>query len=418
MPLRRLSSRATLLLAAALAALLLAACGDDGTQSSTGAEATSTTAATSQATTAETGSSTGAEGSAAEAGTVVPAPDADPGEVELYFTSGEQFEAVRRPKPTGGDEIEAVTEELVEGPTEAEASRKVEVQTAIPEGTEVHSIRLSDDGTAEVELTSAFLRGVPADPAARDEDEQAELDARVGQVAHTLDQFDRVKRTRVVAGGVEAPATEPDEYAKPASGPKDADAGADKRRSGRGKGSGSAGVRRIQDRLAALRYLPRSAVDGVNGYRTQQAVIAFQAWEKLDRDGVVGPITKAALADASPPRPKLDGPSKRVEVYRDKGVALLVKDDRTKRAIHVSTGAAGTETPRGRFEVFRKELNSWSVPFQTWLPFASYFFQGIAFHEYPDVPPYPASHGCVRVPAPEAEVVYDFAGIGTAVAVR
>lgn len=403
-------------LALVLAALSLAACGDGESGSDATSTAATGTDAVSESTTGEVQSPTGEQGSAAEAGTVVPEPEADPGQVELYFTSGEQFEAVKRPEPAGGDEIEAVTKELVEGPTGSEATRKVEVQTAIPADTEVRSVRLTDDGTAEVELTSAFLRGVPPDPAARDEDEQAELDARVGQVAHTLDQFDQVKRTRVVAGGVAAPVTEPDEYEKPASQPKHS--GSAKRESKRGKGSGSASVRRIQDRLADLHYLPRSAVDGVDGYRTQQAVIAFQSWEKLDRDGVVGPITKAALADAKPPRPKLGGPSKRVEVYRDKGVALLVKDDRTKRAIHVSTGAPGTETPRGRFEVFRKELNSWSVPFQTWLPFASYFFQGIAFHEYPDVPPYPASHGCVRVPAPEAEVVYDFAGIGTAVAVR
>ena len=33
------------------------------------------------------------------------------------------------------------------------------------------------------------------------------------------------------------------------------------------------------------------------------------------------------------------------------------------------------------------------------------------------MPPYPASHGCVRVPVPEAREVYDFAGIGTAVLV-
>ena len=52
-----------------------------------------------------------------------------------------------------------------------------------------------------------------------------------------------------------------------------------------------------------------------------------------------------------------------------------------------------------------------------WLRLASYFNQGIAFHEYPDVPPYPASHGCVRVPAPDARRVYDFASIGTAVVV-
>lgn len=403
---------------AALAlAAALASCGDEET--TTGSTAAADPTATASTTTASE-QAAGGEGSAAEAGVVVPEPgsEAEPDEVELYFTSGEQFEPVERPEPqTPGKEaeLEAVTEELVEGPTQAESDRKVEVQTAIPADTEVRSVRLAGDGTAEVQLTSAFLRGVPADPGDRDEDEQAELDARVGQLAHTLGQFDGVRRTKVVAGGVAAPATEPDEYEKPARAPKEgAAAAAAKRR----KGSGSASVRRLQRRLARLRYLPKSAVDGINGYRTEQAVIAFQSWEKLDRDGVVGPMTKAALADAHPPRPKLGGPSKRVEVYRDKGVALLVKDDRTKRAIHVSAGAAGTETPRGRFEVFRKELNSWSVPFQTWLPYASYFFQGIAFHEYPDVPPYPASHGCVRVPAPEAKVVYDFAGIGTAVAVR
>ena len=57
------------------------------------------------------------------------------------------------------------------------------------------------------------------------------------------------------------------------------------------------------------------------------------------------------------------------------------------------------------------------MPFQTWLPYASYFNRGIAFHEYPDVPTYPASHGCVRVPAPEAPCVYRFAKLGTAVVV-
>ena len=86
-------------------------------------------------------------------------------------------------------------------------------------------------------------------------------------------------------------------------------------------------------------------------------------------------------------------------------------------AIHVSSGGPGNETPAGTFAVFRKELRSWSVPFQVWLPYASYFNQGIAFHEYPDVPPTPASHGCVRVPAPEAPGVYKFAKIDTPVIV-
>ena len=176
-------------------------------------------------------------------------------------------------------------------------------------------------------------------------------------------------------------------------------------------------MRALQERLAELRYLPERAVDGVEGYRTQQAVIAFQSWRGLERDGIVGPKTQAALDRASPPKPKAEGPARRIEVFREKGVTLLISNDRVKRAIHVSTGGPGNETPTGSYEVFRKELKSWSVPFQTWLPYASYFNNGIAFHEYPDVPTFPASHGCVRVPAPEAKGVYQFASIGTAVVV-
>jgi len=82
-----------------------------------------------------------------------------------------------------------------------------------------------------------------------------------------------------------------------------------------------------------------------------------------------------------------------------------------------SSGAPGYETNAGSFKVFRKERNSWSYPYQVWLPWASYFDGGIAFHEYKDVPPYPASHGCVRVSAPEARFVYEFATMGTPVTV-
>ena len=189
------------------------------------------------------------------------------------------------------------------------------------------------------------------------------------------------------------------------------------RRVKRAPEKGIAGTRKIQERLADLGYLPRKAVDGVYGYRTEQAVMALQAWEGIDRDGIVGPMTRAALADARRPRPRPAKAPRRIEVYRDKGVALLIRKGETRRVIHVATGGPGTETPSGTYRVFRKELQSWSVPFSVWLPYASYFNNGIAFHEYPDVPPYPASHGCVRVPAPEAKLVYEFASINTVVKV-
>ena len=173
----------------------------------------------------------------------------------------------------------------------------------------------------------------------------------------------------------------------------------------------------VQRRLVALRYLPSDAVTGTWDYRTSQAVTAFQAWQGLDRDGAVGPQTLAELETASPPVPAKTGTGRRIEVYRSKGVTLLIDGSSIVQAVHSSSGAPGYETPAGDYSVFRKEENSWSVPYQVWLPWASYFNGGIAFHEYPDVPPQPASHGCVRIPAPEAQGLYAFAAIGTPVSV-
>ena len=337
-----------------------------------------------------------------------PAGDADE-RTSIWFTSGEQFRTVERDLPERPRSVEPAVKELLEGPTADERAAQVEAQTQIPAGVALEGVDFEDDGTAVVRVSSRFTAGIPDDPAKRSPAQKTELDARVAQVAYTATQFEGVEAAKLISGGtVVDPDASREDFEKPAGEPPPVR---------KARGARVPGTRAIQTRLAELRYLPKDAVDGLNGYRTRQAVIAFQSWERLDRDGIVGPITAAALESARRPRPRRGGPSKRIEVYRGKGVALLVKDGRTKRAIHVSTGAPGTETPSGRYKVFRKELQSWSVPFSTWLPYASYFNRGIAFHEYPDVPTYPASHGCVRVPAPEAPFVYRFAAIGRVIVV-
>ena len=101
----------------------------------------------------------------------------------------------------------------------------------------------------------------------------------------------------------------------------------------------------------------------------------------------------------------------------DRQLALLIENDRVDRIIHISTGAPGRSTPIGSFHVTRKERYSWSVPFKVWMPWASYFTGGIAFHEYSSVPAYPASHGCVRVNRYDAVTLYGFAVAGTPVSV-
>ena len=79
---------------------------------------------------------------------------------------------------------------------------------------------------------------------------------------------------------------------------------------------------------------------------------------------------------------------------------FVVRHGETQLVLPVSTGATGN-TPLGTFHVYRKVAGySWV------LYYPSYFLRGFAVHGYPDVPPYPASHGCVRIPMWVAQRVY------------
>ena len=175
-------------------------------------------------------------------------------------------------------------------------------------------------------------------------------------------------------------------------------------------GSHGGAVRALQRDLARLTYLPWDAVDGAFEMRTWHAVVAFQGWSGLARDGVAGPATRAALARANPPRPwsKAEG----LEVHIPQQVLLLVRHRRVERAIHVSTGMPGWPTPQGHFSIVERSVLSWSRAFAVWMPLAQYFYDGFAIHEYPEVPAYPASHGCVRVPEAEARTVWRFGRLG------
>ena len=182
-------------------------------------------------------------------------------------------------------------------------------------------------------------------------------------------------------------------------------------------GSRGRAVRALNAQLADLTYLPRARVSDRFTTSTFHAVVAFQKYAGLARDGIVGPRTQAALRRAEVPRPPTTRGGKRIDVSLDDQLAFLVEHGRVRRTVAVSTGRRGYATPRGRFAIYRRERRSWSVPYSVWLPWAAYFTGGVAFHAYPDVPPYPASHGCVRVPPPMAREVYEFAQLGTRVRV-
>ncbi len=175
-------------------------------------------------------------------------------------------------------------------------------------------------------------------------------------------------------------------------------------------GSRGPAVRALQSALARLTYLPSNEIHGVFSMQTWHAVVAFQGWSGLVRDGVAGPLTRQALAHAHRPVPWSTATG--FEVHIAQQVLLLVRDGRVQRAIHVSTGRPGWPTPVGHFTILERDLMSWSAPFQVWMPLAQYFYDGFALHEFSEVPDYPASHGCIRVPVVEAPTVWKFGRVG------
>jgi hypothetical protein len=184
-----------------------------------------------------------------------------------------------------------------------------------------------------------------------------------------------------------------------------------------GYGARGAVVVRAQRRLAALGYLEHGSVDGVFGEETWHAVVAFQGWEQLSRDGVIGPKTLHALRHAHRPRPWVRLRDA-LEVDLNRQVLLVVKDDAVKEVIHASTAAPPYATPRGRFVVIRRERKSWSRPYHVWLPDALYFYRGWAIHGFAVVPDRAASHGCIRIPLGLARRLFRQAPLGTPVIIR
>ena len=127
-------------------------------------------------------------------------------------------------------------------------------------------------------------------------------------------------------------------------------------------------MKALQDKLIRLKYLAPGLATGNYGNRTLQAVMAFQGWVGLPRDGVMDSASYRALAHAKTPV-SWGHNRKHMEVHKAQQVLLLIgKLGHVKRAIHVSTAGPGHFTPVGIFHIYRKEIMSWSTLFNVWLP--------------------------------------------------
>ncbi|MDQ1519061.1 MAG: hypothetical protein QOI55_134, partial [Actinomycetota bacterium] len=170
-------------------------------------------------------------------------------------------------------------------------------------------------------------------------------------------------------------------------------------------GDSGPAVAQLQSRLYGLGYWI-DALDGHYGLTTSQAVTAFQKLHDLPRTGVFDVRTKSVLSLASRPVPHSTG-GYVIEVDKAHQVVLVTRNGRTEWVINTSTGgdyaysyggqSFVATTPVGRFTILR-QINGLDVGRlgSLWRP--KYITNdGIAFHGYPHVPAYPASHGCIRM---------------------
>jgi PKD repeat protein len=155
-------------------------------------------------------------------------------------------------------------------------------------------------------------------------------------------------------------------------------------------------VSQLGGQLRRLHYAAPSGAsfDG----RMLDAVYAFQKVHGLPRTGIVDVRFWHALSNPRVPMPRFAQPAGHIEVNKGLQVLYVVQGSRVALIVPISTaGVAGTFTPVGRFAVYRKVGGFDPSPLGT-LYDPLYFTGGYAIHGNPSVPPYPASHGCVRIP--------------------
>lgn len=102
------------------------------------------------------------------------------------------------------------------------------------------------------------------------------------------------------------------------------------------------------------------------------------------------------------------GAGRHVEVDLSRQVMVLADKGKPQFTYHISSGAPGTPSDRGRFRFYRREPGFNSIG----MYYSVYYNRGEATHGYHSVPNHPASHGCIRNPIPDARFIYNWIRLG------
>jgi hypothetical protein len=178
-----------------------------------------------------------------------------------------------------------------------------------------------------------------------------------------------------------------------------------------GPGASGQSVRLLQSELNVLHYVV--PLSGVFDEGTGQAVIAFRKMTGLARVPYAGTQVFSRLAHGGGVfRVRYRGDGRHVEGDLTRQVLAEIEPGGHVRALYtMSSGKPSTPTVIGRFRVYEKSpgVNSEGMVD------SNYFIRGYAIHGYPEVPTYAASHGCLRVPIPDAPAIFAWVREGTPV---
>jgi peptidoglycan hydrolase-like protein with peptidoglycan-binding domain len=178
-----------------------------------------------------------------------------------------------------------------------------------------------------------------------------------------------------------------------------------------GLGAQDESVRLLQSELNALHYAV--PLTGVLDEGTGQALVAYRKMTGLSRIPYAGTQVFELLArHAGSFHVRYRGDGRHVEANLTRQVlAEIEPGGRVRKIYTTSSGKPSTPTVLGRFQVYLKTpgVNSEGMVD------SNYFIRGYAIHGYPEVPTYAASHGCLRVPIPDAPAIYAWVQTGTPV---
>ena len=174
-------------------------------------------------------------------------------------------------------------------------------------------------------------------------------------------------------------------------------------------GAGEKGVKVLLLQRALLREGFATPVTGYYDDATARGVLAFRKTNELGRDGFASKAVFAMLARGQGAF-KLRYPKagKHVEFDWSRQVLVLAEGGKPYRTYHTSSGTAATPTVFGTYKFYLQTPGTNA----SGMVYSSYFIRGYAIHGYASVPNYPASHGCLRVPIPNAIQIFNWIDIG------